>query len=125
MKRLRSLLGGVPASAATLAVVVAGVAYFGAAVIPDAVSTAQPESCTPDPRPGHGYVAVFGRFTSLARAQVLMRAAQQRGFGAVKVVRPTCQAYVAELTDIPDATVGESFRKEAASAGFRVDIVPG
>ena len=120
-----SSLRSVPASVATLAVVVAGVAYLGAAVIPDAVSSAPRESCTPDPPPGHSYVAVFGRFTSLARAQVLMRAAQQRGFTSVKVVRPTCQEYVAELTDIPDTTVGESFREEAASAGFRVEIVPG
>lgn len=124
MQPLRSLRS-VPASAATLAVVLAGVAYLGVAVIPDAVSKAPPETCTPDPPPGHGYVAVFGRFTSLARAQALARAAQQKGFTAVKVVRPTCHEYVAELTDIPDATVGESFREEAASAGFRVAIVPG
>ena len=124
MQRLRSLRS-VPASAATLAVVAAGVAYLGVAVIPDAVSKARPEACTPDPPPGHGYVAVFGRFTSLARAQVLTRAAQQRGFTAVKVVRPTCQEYVAELIGIPDAAVGESFREEAANVGFRVEIVPG
>ncbi len=124
MQRPRSLRN-VPAAAATVAVVVAGVAYLGVAVIPDAVSSAPQESCTPDPSPGHGYVAVFGRFTSLARAEVLMRAAQQKGFTAVKVVRPTCQTFVAQLTDIPDTTVGESFREEAASAGFHVDIVPG
>ena len=124
MLRLRNLRD-LPAAAATLAVVMASVAYLGAAVIPDAVSSAPQESCTPDAPPGHGYVAVFGRFTSLASAQVLMRAAQQRGFTAVKIVRPTCQTYVAELTDIPDTTVGESFREEAAGAGFRVEIVPG
>lgn len=124
MKRLRSLRS-LPAAVATLAIVVAGVAYLGAAVIPDAVSSAPQETCAPDAPPGRGYVAIFGRFTSLARAQVLMRAAQQKGFTSVKVVRPACQAYVAELTDIPDTTVGESFRQEAAGAGFRVEIVPG
>lgn len=115
----------IPAGAASLAVVVAAAAYIGVAVIPDAVARARPESCTPDTPSGKGYVAVFGRSTSLARMQVVMRAAQQKGFTGVKVARPTCDTYVAELTDIPDVTVGEEFRKEAAGAGFTVEIAPG
>lgn len=125
MRQPPSLLRRVPASAATLAVVVAGVAYTGAAVIPDAVARAKPEACVPDSPTGHGYVAIFGRFTSLARAQVLVRAAQQRGFTSVKVVMPTCDTFVVELTDIPDEKVGASFRNEAAKAGFPVEIVAG
>lgn len=109
---------------ATLLVLAAGIGYAGAAVIPDALSDAPPEPCSTD-APTGGPIAVFGRYPSLARAQVEVRAAVTKGFSGVKVLHPTCSTWLAALPGIPDEQVGEEFRTEAQAAGFAVEIVNG
>ena len=125
MKPSPDLLRRAPATLATLAVVAAAVAYLGVAVIPDALSPLPPVACTPDPPPGHGYVAIFGRFQSKVRAQVLAREAASRGFTSLQVVQPACGTFVAQLPGSPDLTVARSFADEALHAGFRVEISGG
>ena len=109
---------------ATLLVLAAGIGYAGAAVIPDALSDAPAEACSTD-APSGGLIAVFGRYGSLARAQLQVHAAAARGFGSIKVIHPTCDTWLAALPGIPDETVGEEFRREAQTAGFTVEIVRG
>src|SRR5206468_7872252 len=80
-----------------------------------------PASCGIHSYPGQLSDAVFADHVSYAKAKEVSAAATKVGFGA-RIERTGCSTFHVVVTGVPKSAE-QSFRQEAAGAGFHVAIV--
>jgi hypothetical protein len=85
--------------------------------------TPAPASCGVQTRPGQMLDAVFAQEVSYQKARAVYRRAADLGFtGGLRIERTGCDTFRVLLTGVPSRQ--NDNRREAASVGFRIEIVP-
>ncbi len=109
---------------ATAWAVLAAVGYAAVFAVAGLASSSE-RSCPVPPARG-GLKAVFVTNASLVRAQIVQTRARTVGFTSAEVGAVACDRYEVAVHGIPPGkAVEEDFKREARSAGFEVEIVPG
>lgn len=88
-----------------------------------ALRTPAPADCAVQTGPGQMLDAVFAQDVSYRKARDVHRRAAELGFtGGLRIERTGCDTFRVLLTGVPSRQ--NDIRREAASVGFRIDIVP-
>lgn len=81
-----------------------------------------PEACRISTSAGQMFDAVFWNGVSYAQAKEMRVRAEEVGFQGLKIERTGCDSFRVVLSGVP--SLDSDIRREAASVGFRIAIVP-